>query len=507
MAKLIGNRSFPFAAFAVAVLYGAAVSAHAQEDTEQLRRELDEEKARVATQMQQLEEQMSSYKAQLQRLEDLERRLEASMAQDGQPSAPASDSILVNSGDTIAPNTALAISAAATADAPELLRTEKNETKDSHAVMTGSQLVADDFLGSWPLFGTDYRLKFGGYFKLDALYDLDGAGDKTQFLISQIPVDGSPEAGRSGYFNMFVRETRFNFDIRNVSANGTPEQFFLEMDFFDEKNFSPRLRHAYLVYGNLLVGQTWTTIAELASLTYTMDFAAGDALFGTRTPQVRWQQNVGKSWSWAVGLEQQQTAGIYNPLGLAGGPSSRLPVFAARLTHQHTKGLRTLALMTQELRWDGADIGPDATASGWALIFGGRQNFGRRDFFTWNLAYGDGTADTIMALTGSDANAVLTDDGRLITRRGYSAALGLGHKWSAALSSNFSYAWTDLEDLGSGQRAPDAIQSGGSGHVNLIWAPAERLSTGIEFMWGNRENADGSDGDATRIQTMIKYDF
>lgn len=503
MAKVPGSRKLPHALLALAVLLGCAGAAYAQEDTEQLRRELAEEKARVETQMQQLEEQMSSYKAQLQRLDDLERRLEASMAHDGQHAATTSDAAL----GTVAPDTASAESGAATAVAPELVRTAKNETKDSHAVITGSQLVADNFLGSWPLFGTDYRLKIGGYFKLDALYDLDGAGDKTQFLISQIPVDGSPEAGRDGYFNMFVRETRWNFDVRNASAKGLPEQFFLEMDFFDERNFSPRLRHAYMVYGNLLVGQTWTTIAELASLTYTIDFAAGDALFGTRTPQVRWQQHAGQNWSWAVGLEQQQTAGIYNPLGLGGSPSSRLPVLGARLTHQHTDGLRTLALMVQELRWDGEGIGPDATAVGWALIFGGRQNFGRRNFFTWNLAYGDGTADTIMALTGSDANAVLTDTGRLITRRGYSAALGLGLKWTADLSSNLSYAWTDLEDLGIGQRAPDAIQSGAVGHVNLIWTPAERVSTGVEFMWGYREDADGSDGDAARIQTMVKYDF
>jgi len=348
-------------------------------------------------------------------------------------------------------------------------------------------------------------MKIGGYFKLDALYDLDGSGNKTQFLISQIPVDGTPEADRSGYFNMFVRETRFNFDIRKSSSDGIAQEFFLEMDFFDERSTSPRLRHAYIVYGNLLAGQTWTTAAELSSLVYTLDFAAGDALFGTRTPQIRWTQQVGPNWSWAAGLEMLQTSGIYNPLGLDGRASTQLPVLAGRLTHQRRNGLRTLAAMVQQLRWDGEGGGPDATATGWVLIFGGRQNFGRRDFFTWNLAYGDGTADTIMALTGSDANAVLTPDGRLVTRKGYSAALGFGHKWSDTLSTNLAYAWTDLEDLG--ERAADAIQSGGSGHVNLIWSPAAKLSTGVEFIWGTRKNADHATGDASRIQTSVKYEF
>ncbi|MGB7878614.1 MAG: hypothetical protein WBL31_07605, partial [Ilumatobacteraceae bacterium] len=44
----------------------------------------------------------------------------------------------------------------------EQLQEELNQTKDSHQVMTASELEDDDFLGSWPLFGTDYRMKIGG---------------------------------------------------------------------------------------------------------------------------------------------------------------------------------------------------------------------------------------------------------------------------------------------------------------------------------------------------------
>ena len=475
------NRPTIVSIFALLVCFaGATAVAQSPEDPEALRRELAAERAR-------LEEQMK-------RLDELEARLDAALAEE----EAAPDAAPTTEGET----------AAAESDdvEPERLDTDPNQTKDSHDVMTAAELEDDDFLGSWPLFGTDYRMKIGGYFKLDALYDLDGTGDKYQFLIAQIPVDGSPEAEASGYFNMFVRDTRLNLDIRTSGSDGTPGQFFLEADFFDTSSFSPRLRHAYIVYGNLLVGQTWTTIAELASLPFTIDFGGGDALFGNRTPQVRWQQDLNSTWSWAVGLEQLQTSGIYNPYDLGGSASPQLPVLAGRLTHQRSNGIRTLAALLQQLHWDGEGVGPDATEAGWALIFAGRQNFGgSSDFFNWNLVYGDGTADTIMALTGSDANANLTPDGRLVTRQGYSVALGLGHAWSDTLSSNLAFAWTDLEDIG--ERAPDAIRSGAVGHLNLIWAPLEKLNTGIELMWGTRENADGDDGDATRIQTMVKYLF
>jgi len=468
----------------IALALAAGQIAVAQEEDADIRSAIEAERQLLAEQTRRLEEQLAEYEAQQKRLNELEARLDGGQMQEAEKPRNEPESAVE----------------------PERIETGDNETRDSHEVMTAGDLAADDFVGSWPMFGSDYRMKIGGYVKLDALYDFDGTGDKTQFLIAQIPVDGSPAAQKDGYFNMFARETRFNFDVRQSSDGGAEKQLFLEMDFFDESSFSPRLRHAYVVYGNLLFGQTWTTIADLSSLPFTIDFGAGDALFGTRTAQVRWQEDWNETWSWTVGLENLQFVGIYNPNNLPGEATTKLPVFAGRITKQTSNGRASLAALVQELRWDGQGLGPDASATGWALIYAGRRNLKSGDFWTWNIAYGDGTPETIMALTGSNANAVLEADGSLTTRKGYSVALGYGHRWSERLMSNFAYAYTDLEDLGLDQRAPDAIESGGVGHANLIWQQGQ-LSAGVELVWGRRDNADGRSGDATRVQAMLKYGF
>jgi hypothetical protein len=492
----------PVAALLLAGLLPHAVSTTwAQSDPDAMSGQIEVERQRLNEHMRVLQQQMLEIQRQADRLDAMERQLAKDNA--AEESAPA----IVSAPAPTASEATAPVPDEAADVAPERVANEPNQTRGANVMMTSGDLVAEDFPGSWPMFGTDYRMKFGGYFKLDALYDFDGTGDEYQFLISQIPVEGTPEADRAGYFNMFVRETRFNFDIRNSPSDQPAQQFFLEMDFFDESSFSPRLRQAYIVYGNVLIGQTWSTTTDLNSLPFIIDFGAGDALFGTRTPQIRWQQELDPSWSWAVGLEMLQSSGIYNPLGLLGEASPQLPVLAARLSHQHSDGERSLSALVQQLRWDSFDSGPNPTAAGWALIFAGRQNFSERSFFTWNLAYGDGTPENIMALTGSDANAVLTDDYRLVTRKGYSAALGLGYNWSSTLSSNLAYAWTDLEDLGADERAPDAIESGGVAHVNLIWALSGTLSTGIEYMWGNRQDVDGGSGEASRVQGMFKYTY
>lgn len=386
---------------------------------------------------------------------------------------------------------------------PNHIKTARNTVVDSTRNLTAADLVDDSFKGSWPLFGSDYRLKFGGYFKLDMLYDFGATGNDTQFLIGQIPIDGSAEDKKSGYFNMFLNETRFNFDLRSTKSE-VPQQFFIEFDFFGADSNYPRLRHAYMTYGNLLIGQTWATYVELSSLVYLFDFAFGDALFGNRTPQVRWQEQISPEWKWAFAIEKMQTSGIYNPNALAGEASDQLPLATARITQTTEDGLHMLAGLVQQLYWDGGANGKDASAVGWALIYAGRKNILDDSYFTWNLAYGDGTADIIMALTGSESNAVLTSDGNLETRQGYSVALGLGHSWNHEYTSNLSYAITDLEDQ---ERAPDAVQSGHVGHINFIYSPAKNISTGLEYMWGYRENGDGARGDSSRIQTMVKYDF
>jgi hypothetical protein len=52
--------------------------------------------------------------------------------------------------------------------------------------------------------------------------------------------------------------------------------------------------------GRLLVGRTWGTQSDLFAVPITIDFAAGDALTGTRRAQVRFEDKIGEKISYAV---------------------------------------------------------------------------------------------------------------------------------------------------------------------------------------------------------------
>lgn len=149
--------------------------------------------------------------------------------------------------------------------------------------------------------------------------------------------------------------------------------------------------------------------------------------------------------------------------------------------------------------------GPEATATQWAVVVAGRQYIGKKDYLTWNLSYGDGSAENITALAGSNANATLTLAGQLETSKAVNMALGYAHKITPSLTTNLAYAWTGIEQ--SDLRTTDSIRGGRVGHINLIWSENKALSTGLEYMWGHRENVDGARGDAARCQAMVKYSF
>ncbi len=374
------------------------------------------------------------------------------------------------------------------------------DLRDPTRTLTGNDLVDDSFVGSWPMFGTDFRMKIGGYVKVDALYDIDGTLDRRQLLMSTIPVEGQPGAGRSGYLSMFSAESRFNIEVRRVVEGRIPLGFLIEGDFWPSGS-ALRLRHAYVSVGDFVVGQTWTAISILESLVSLVDFASGDALFGGRTTQIRYQKSVGDAWKVALGLESLDLIGIDNSFELPGEPSAALPVLAGRVDYRWGSGMVAFGSSIAQLRWDGEGAGPDARALQWDAVVGGRQHIGR-DFVTWNVSYGVGSGENVMAFSGSGANAVLTEDGRLERMPAFAFVVGLAHHWADDLVTNVSYAygWLDTPD----SRDALALKRGGILHTNLLWRPTEQFTAGIEYMVGTKRATNDALGTGRRIQTMVK---
>ena len=380
------------------------------------------------------------------------------------------------------------------------------DVRETHQLLTSDELASDEFPASWPMFGTNLRMKLGGYIKTDLVADFDGTLDPTQFLMRTIPVEGTPEFGGDAYVDFFGKETRFNLDIRRIIPGSVPLRGFIEGDFFSSgDNF--RLRHAYVTAGDFIVGQTWTTLSFLEAMPFMIDFAAGDALFGGRAAQLRYQRPINDGWKFSVALEELQFLGIQNADNLPGKATTQWPLLAVRADYHYDGGLLLMGASIGQLHWDGGASGTSDSAIQVAAVLAGRQNLTDRAYATWHVSYSEGAGENVMAFAGTDANAVLDANGNLDTFPAFSALLGFGYDWTPTLSSNASYAYGWLETPET--RDPFALKRGGIGHVNLIWKPNnnKHFTTGVEFMWGKTRVQNDATGDATRLQLMAKFEF
>lgn len=390
-----------------------------------------------------------------------------------------------------------------------------NPLSDNKDVLTGDDLLDSSFPNSWPLFGTGVRMSIGGYVKGDFIRDFDYLDDRYEFELGSIALEGSPNRALGGISTFHGKETRINFDFRS-SANFKnekkfPLQVFLELDWFfdsDDLNLVPRLRHAYGVIGNLLVGQTWTTSFDSNILPSTVDFSGGDARYGGRSMQIRWQDNINKTFSYAVALEGF-TPQIDNVQGLEGASRPLWPNLAAMIKAKSRNGSSIqLGLDIFPVSWVGPSTVPNTSKTGYAVTVSSiliMKVTEYQDAFVWAAGYGKGQGHRLGALSWDGKASGVLAQNSLNTSPAWFALAGFNHYWSKSLNSNISVNWneTTLSNL----QTDDTIKSAGSIHANLIYFPHRMVSTGLEYMWGVRENKNGVEGTASRVQFMVKFKF
>jgi len=379
----------------------------------------------------------------------------------------------------------------------------KEPNDDDHQDVTGSFVRVGSFPGSIAIPSTPLSFKFGGYVKLDMIYDFDAIGNQDEFQTKTIPIEGTPESELGGAFNLHAKESRFNFDLRAPTPIGNFRSF-IEIDFYGSGG-SPHLRHAYGVIDHVLGGQTWTTFMDISARPKTVDFEGADSSIFIRQALVRWEQPFGSGYRWAVALEDPSPELTISD-GLDGEARATVPDIVGRVRYDWGKGSHTqFAAIGRQIRYASAD--GDASETGWGFNFTGIWKLGRakRDSFHWQVSYGEGIGRYTHSFTGTGSDAVVAANGELQMLPVQSYAVGYRHFWTPNLRSGIVFAIARLDNQPA--QGDDAIRQTRSPHLNLVWSPWHLVDVGAEIMWGERENKDGSKGDATRLHFAIKFRF
>ncbi|MEM1154683.1 MAG: DcaP family trimeric outer membrane transporter, partial [Pseudomonadota bacterium] len=233
-----------------------------------------------------------------------------------------------------------------------------------------------------------------------------------------------------------------------------------------------------------------------------------------RQSQVRFSPPIGEDFRLQFSLEDP------NPQIQNGNGVTRVPdiVMAARFKPHERLHVRA-AILGRQIR--GQEVIPTSTPGeveeggvdksyAWGFSLSGSFRtplFDSRDKLLFQLNRGNGIGRYV-----NDLNSIGNYDGifnpatnKLQLFNVFAGYGSLQHWWADTMRSNFTLGLVDVNnpEFVDGNAYKRTIRAS----ANLLWNPTPRIDTGIEYLWGRREDKDGEDGDAQQIQTMVRYLF
>lgn len=377
-----------------------------------------------------------------------------------------------------------------------------------------------NFPGAWYLPGTTAAMKWGGYVNLSVVNSFDPMLIPDRFIVGSIPPEGVNVAGAEEGTQVSAQQTRLNLEYREQTTMGEIRAF-IESDFQGDGD-TFRLRHAFGQFRALLVGKTWSTFMDNNAQPEEVDVEGINGQVLLRNSQVRWSPQFGETLNLKLALEDPSTD-INNGQGQRGAfdlvaSLEKVPLGKLGLWNYRVGAvLRDLKAIETGLGVAGSEKTKDTT--GWGFTTGGRQPlkfWSEDDFLLWQITYGKGVGHYINDLgTVGGGDAVFDPEGNLRALPVFSGYLSYMHRWPltwrfvkgwpGVLRSSFTVSWVNINnfDFQKGSDYDRTLRVS----MNLMYNPTKNIQGGVEFLWGERRNKDGSKGTATQLQFAMRYIF
>lgn len=341
-----------------------------------------------------------------------------------------------------------------------------------------------------------------------------GSLGKEFFLPQQIPVGGAASTDVIGH----ARQTRLFFATSTPVA-GKDLKGHVEFDFAlaaaplgaqrATNAYTPTFRRGFISYGNLLIGQEWTTFQNAAHLPETTDFVGPmDGSIFVRQMMVQYRQPLGGGLDLYLAAENPQTETLTSTsAAMVDNDQDRMPDLIAKLAFKDkTKELHVAGLVRSVSVHSG---GAGDNALGFGGTIGGKILFGpglRHDVrFVASAGRGIGRYFTVGYAPDAIYDRAVADRLNLVSNVAAWASVKLG--WTDTLRSTFMAGYQHAD-------YPDTIATPGLANVeawsvagNLFWSPVRNLDFGIEYRHGVREVASGLVGKMDRVEMAAKYTF
>lgn len=352
--------------------------------------------------------------------------------------------------------------------------------------------------------GAEFNLY--GNVRLDASYQVEGgAVDMPYNQIHGVPLEGNNE--QSDRLRSTLSATRLGLDFKSPVGDQDLKGK-IEVDFLGgSKLDNLRIRHAYLNYGNWLIGQTWSNFAIPDYMPETIDALAFVGGSVKRTPQVRHTTKFSPQTNLVVAVEDPKDATI----------SQRLPALTARLNHQFADNLNvSVRAMGHEKRVNSEE------EMAWGVGVGVKYEVVPGTTLKADYYHVKGDSSFV---SFTNRGVVAQANGDLIQSEFDSIMVGITQKFSDKIHGTLGYGYMSFDENQSytnilkNSFPKDSTQSDATrankelwqGWANIFYSPRKPLSFGLEYVYGERtalEAVNGSKtGEDNRINAVAIYNF
>jgi len=356
-----------------------------------------------------------------------------------------------------------------------------------------------------------FKFGIGGYVKVVSFADFNGSIPHNDFITSLIPIP----TDHYGQFRIFANYSRLHFKAVGRIKKRTIVSF-IEGDFAGANN-AFRLRHAYVSFLGLTVGQTWTTFMDLQAGPPTIDGEGPNNQIAMRHPMIRYTYYYKDKIQVAVAAELAEILMVDLPAApfKVYNQPQRVPDFVTHFKYQGKFGHVQLGAVLRIMNYgDSTQTKKSVFVPGGGIALSGTFNLWKQAMMYYQFNGGKGIASYIqdLSLLNVDLLPTFTGTKKMNTVWMYGGYFGLQQYWTRKVHSNIVYGITRLEvpkgDRGYfEQYVPWYYKYGQYLAVNTLWNFYDFASAGIELVWGERVNLNGEKGHAHRINLLLQYDF
>jgi hypothetical protein len=362
------------------------------------------------------------------------------------------------------------------------------------------------------------RLEVAGFAMLDAIHDFDRVDPdwKSSLRPSKIPVNcpGDAGCGNDGETILSVKQSRLGFRGYLPTSLGELRTIF-EFELYgvgdDAGETTFRIRHAWGELGSLGAGQTWSLFMDPDVFPDTIEYWGPAGMVFIRNPQLRWTAYQDEAFKLALALEAPAAALDEGKIvqvdpNLSVNEWNKYPDVTAQARWMEDWGHFQAAGM---LRWPGFEdstapgFEPDGREFGWGVnLSSGIRTVGQ-DKLLLQFVIGEAISSYM-----NDGGVDLAPDNALTSAEPVPSLGWLVYYnriWNEQWTSSIGYSQHKQEPQGG--QLGTAFEIGEYLNANLLYHPVPDLLLGPELIWGRRENRDGSDGEDTRVQFSVKYNF